>query len=92
MTTLLSVNNYFYRYGGAETVFFEHNRLFEAKGWSVVPFAMRHPRNADTTWSEYFVDRIEYGEPYSLAEAGSEHHASSIRSIRGRSLRSCLPE
>ena len=30
MSTLLSINNYYYRRGGAETVFLEHNRMFEA--------------------------------------------------------------
>ncbi len=35
-------NNYYYYRGGAETVFLEHNRMFENAGWQVVPFAMRH--------------------------------------------------
>ena len=33
MPQLLSINNYYYRRGGAEVVFFEHNRLFENAGW-----------------------------------------------------------
>src|SRR3974390_2621547 len=68
MTTLLSVNNYHYYRGGAETIFLEHNRLFEAAGWRVVPFAMRHPRNLDTPWSRYFVDEVELGAPYTVRE------------------------
>ena len=67
MPTLLSVNNYYYVRGGAETVFFEHNRLFEEIGWRVVPFAMRHSKNLESEWSEYFVDEIEFGESYSIA-------------------------
>jgi glycosyltransferase involved in cell wall biosynthesis len=66
MATLLSVNNYYYRRGGAESVFFEHNRMFEEVGWRVVPFAMRHPKNEESEWSQYFVDEIEFGESYSL--------------------------
>ena len=66
MTTLLSVNNYHYYRGGAETVFLEHNRLFEQQGWHVAPFAMHHARNLPSTWSEHFVDEIEFGESYSL--------------------------
>jgi glycosyltransferase involved in cell wall biosynthesis len=66
MPTLLSVNNYYYGRGGAETVFFEHNRVFEAIGWQVVPFAMRHSKNLESEWSEYFVNEIEFGESYSL--------------------------
>lgn len=68
MRTLLSVNNYHYYRGGAETVFLEHNRLFEQEGWKVVPFAMKHQRNLPTPWSEYFVDEIEFGERYPLRE------------------------
>lgn len=58
---LLAINNYFYRRGGAESVFLDHIDLFEASGWDVVPFAMRHPDNLPSPWSEYFVSEIEYG-------------------------------
>ena len=68
MPTLLSINNYYYYRGGAETVFLEHNRMFEAMGWKVVPFAMKHAKNLDTPWSKYFVEEIEFGEQYSLRE------------------------
>jgi glycosyltransferase involved in cell wall biosynthesis len=64
----LSINNYYYYRGGAETVFLEHNRLFEESGWNVVPFAMKRPQNLDTPWSKHFVDDIEFGERYSLRE------------------------
>ena len=68
MATSLSINNYFYRRGGAETVFFEQNRLLEQIGWTVVPFAMRHSMNIDTEYSKYFVDEIEFGADYSAWE------------------------
>jgi glycosyltransferase involved in cell wall biosynthesis len=68
MSTLLSINNYYYYRGGAETVFLEHNNLFQASGWQVVPFAMRRPQNLDSAWSQYFIDDIELGEDYSLRE------------------------
>ena len=58
---LLAINNYFYRRGGAESVFLDHIELFAAAGWEVVPFAMRHPANLPSAWSEYFVSEIEYG-------------------------------
>jgi len=66
MPTLLSINNYFYYRGGAETVFLEHNRIFEGEGWQVVPFSTNHPKNLETPWSEYFVEELELGEQYSL--------------------------
>ncbi|MGC1778482.1 MAG: glycosyltransferase [Xanthobacteraceae bacterium] len=67
-TCLLSINNYFYPRGGADILFLEQNRMFENLGWQVVPFAMRHPENLPSPWSEYFPDEIEYGHSYSLAE------------------------
>lgn len=64
---LLSINNYHYRRGGAEVAFLEQNRLFEAIGWDVVPFAMRHPDNLPSRWDGYFVDEIEFGRSYGPA-------------------------
>ena len=66
MSTLLSVNNYYYYRGGAETVFLEHNKLLEAAGWNVVPFSMRHPKNLPSEWSEYFIDELELGGSYGV--------------------------
>jgi glycosyltransferase involved in cell wall biosynthesis len=68
MATLLAINNYYYYRGGAETVFLEQIRMFEAHGWNAVPFCMKHPRNLDTPWSKYFVDEIEFGSDYSIRE------------------------
>ena len=68
MNTLLSVNNYHYPRGGAEVVFLEHNRLFQANGWDVVPFAMQHPENLASPWSDYWVDEVELGHDYSLLD------------------------
>jgi glycosyltransferase involved in cell wall biosynthesis len=68
MPTLLSINNYYYRRGGAEVVFLEQNRLFEEIGWQAIPFAMQHPKNLPCAWQDYFVDEIEFGNDYSLAE------------------------
>lgn len=66
MPTLLSINNYHYRRGGADTIFFEQNRLFEEFGWSVVPFSMKHNQNFENEWSDYFIEEIEFGKEYSL--------------------------
>jgi glycosyltransferase involved in cell wall biosynthesis len=56
---LLSINNYYYRRGGSEAVFFEHNRLFEAAGWEVVPFSMHNSQNLSSRWSSHFVDETD---------------------------------
>jgi len=65
---LLSINNYYYRRGGAEFVFLEQNRLFEQIDWEVIPFSMRHPDNLPSKWSDYFIDEIEFGGHYSFLE------------------------
>lgn len=58
---LLAINNYFYRRGGAEAIFLDHMKLFEEIGWEAIPFAMQHPENLPSEWSQYFVAEIEYG-------------------------------
>jgi len=68
-STLLTVNNYHYPRGGAEVVFLEQNRLFEKKGYKVVPFCMAHDENLPSPYSEYFVDEIEFGSNYSLLQS-----------------------
>lgn len=68
MPVLLSINNYYYRRGGAEVVFLAQNQLFEDIGWQVVPFAMQHPKNLNSPWESYFVEEIEFGTNYSLLQ------------------------
>lgn len=57
---LLSINNNFYRRGGSEAVFFEHNRLIEEAGWSAIPFAMQDIQNFPTPWSKHFVNPVDF--------------------------------
>ena len=59
MPQLLSINNYYYRRGGSEVVFFEHNRLFQNAGWEVVPFSMHNALNEPSPWSAHFVDETD---------------------------------
>jgi len=68
MPRLLAINNYYYPRGGSEAVFFEHNRMLEEIGWSVIPFSMRHASNLASPWSEYFIDDLEMNGDYSLVQ------------------------
>lgn len=68
MHSLLSINNYYYRRGGAEVVFLEQNRLLDEIGWRVIPFSMKHNQNLPCQWDKYFINEIEFGENYSLLE------------------------
>ncbi|MFL5238058.1 MAG: glycosyltransferase family 4 protein [Rhizomicrobium sp.] len=64
---LLSINNYYYRRGGAEVLFLEQNRMLEEAGWQIALFAMKHADNLPTSWAKYFPDEIEFGQSYSAA-------------------------
>lgn len=68
MPRLLNVNSYHYRRGGSDVVYLEHAAMFEALGWSCAYFAMRHPQNLPSPWAEDFVDEIELGRDYGLAQ------------------------
>lgn len=68
MTTLLSINNYHYRRGGAEAVYLDHDALFRSAGWDTACFAMQHPKNLPSEFSAYFVDEIEFGQSYGIAD------------------------
>jgi len=64
--TLLSVNSYYFRRDGAESVMLDHNRLFEELGWNVVPFAMKHSQNLGTRWDSFFPEEMELGVDYGI--------------------------
>ncbi|WEX74933.1 glycosyltransferase family 4 protein [Sinorhizobium numidicum] len=80
---LLAINNYFYRRGGAEAVFFDHMSMFGEIGWDVVPFAMQHDSNEHTPWSDYFVSEIEYGRQTGLLRKVAQA-ASVIYSVEAQ--------
>lgn len=65
MPKLLNMNTYHYRRGGSDVVYLEHGELFERKGWESGYFAMQHPKNDPTPWSQYFAREIELGHDYS---------------------------
>jgi glycosyltransferase involved in cell wall biosynthesis len=87
MPQLLSINNYYYRRGGSETVFFEHNRLLEQAGWDVVPFSTHHRLNDPSKWADYFVEDTDAQAPRSLGAklrraADAIYSAEAARRIR----------
>ncbi len=79
MPRLLSINNYYYRRGGSEAVYFEHNRQFEDAGWEVIPFSMSNARNDSTPWSTHFIPDTENARS-ALAKVGRA--ADAIYSLR----------
>jgi glycosyltransferase involved in cell wall biosynthesis len=75
MANLLSINNYFYRRGGAEVVFLEQNKIFERLGWTVTPFSMKHEKNETIEWQNYFANKIEY-------DANNSWHTNFINGLK----------
>ena len=90
MPSLLSLNSYHYRRGGADVVYFEHEAMFRGLGWDTAHMSMHHPRNEPSPWSRYFVDEIEFGHNYSIGArirmAGSVVYSMEAR----RKLRALL--
>src|SRR6202035_2670119 len=69
MPTLLTINNYHYRRGGAEVVYLEQAALFEKHGWRVAAFSMSHENNLPSPWAKSFASEIEYLNKYSWPRA-----------------------
>lgn len=46
-------------------MYLDHASLMEQEGWSNAFFSMRHPKNLQTPWERFFVDELEFGNPYS---------------------------
>ncbi len=61
------VQTYHYYRGGDSTYMFNLSRLLEEKGHEVIHFAMRHPQNIESPYSEYFTSEIDF--PSLLADS-----------------------
>jgi glycosyltransferase involved in cell wall biosynthesis len=83
-TTLLSVNNYYYRRGGAEIAFLRHNDMLAEAGWAVVPFCMRHESNPVDEWNDHFVEEIELGRESDGLLAKLRKGAKAVYSFEAR--------
>lgn len=55
-------NTYHYLRGGDCTYTFGLTELLQSKGHTVAPFAMHHPNNFDSPYSDYFVSYLDYVE------------------------------
>ncbi|MBV8472363.1 MAG: glycosyltransferase family 4 protein [Hyphomicrobiales bacterium] len=62
---LLGVHRLHHRKGGAEGVHLDHLALFRARGWTCAEFAMAHPDNEPSEWSDYFPS--EFSPPSGLS-------------------------
>lgn len=93
---LLSLNTYHYRRGGSDVAFLENDKLFAGLGWETAVFAMHHPDNEASAWSEYFTDELEFGFDYSLPRkivmAGKVVYSFEARKKLKRLLDNWMPD
>jgi len=55
---ILQINKFFYRRGGAETVFFDTIQGLRKLGHEVAEFSMSDPKNLPSDYSAYFISRL----------------------------------
>lgn len=54
------VNKFHYIKGGSETYYFSLKRILETQGHNVVDFSMKHEKNFDSPYKDYFVENVNY--------------------------------
>lgn len=64
---ILHINKFYYRHGGADVYFLELSEYLEKRGHKVIPFAMRHEKNLDSPYSDYFVSKVDLKPTLSLS-------------------------
>jgi glycosyltransferase involved in cell wall biosynthesis len=57
---ILSINKFYWRKGGSESVFFNEMSLLEKNGHSVIPFSMKHKNNLESPYEKYFAEEVDY--------------------------------
>lgn len=57
---ILNVNKYFFNKAGAETYYFELNKMLEERGHQVIHFSMQDDRNYASPYEKFFVKNIDY--------------------------------
>ncbi|OGP57660.1 MAG: hypothetical protein A2V67_18295 [Deltaproteobacteria bacterium RBG_13_61_14] len=63
---ILLINKFFFGLGGTETYLFEIREALKKAGHQVAEFAMRHPKNRPSEFSDYFVPELNL-EPAELS-------------------------
>ncbi|MBE9489607.1 MAG: glycosyltransferase family 4 protein [Bacteroidetes bacterium] len=59
---VLSINKYYWKKGGSESVFFSEKEMLESKGHLVIPFSMQGEKNELSPYSKYFVNEVDYSK------------------------------
>ncbi|HMN70523.1 MAG TPA: glycosyltransferase, partial [Rhodoblastus sp.] len=90
---LLAIHRLHHRKGGAEGVHLDHLALFRERGWDCAEFAMDHPDNEPSDWSDYFPERFEPPSGVAgLAALPRFFHSSEAREKFARLLDDFKPD
>jgi glycosyltransferase involved in cell wall biosynthesis len=81
---ILQIHKFFYPHAGSETVLFHTRKLLSDNGHEVVDFAMAHPDNVDSPYSEFFAPRREYTDASRSAILRGRDAVSSVYSLAAR--------
>lgn len=57
---VLLANKFFFLKGGAEVVFFQERACLVSRGYEVIDFSMKDPRNYPTKYAGFFVPQVRY--------------------------------
>ena len=89
---ILIINKFFFQFGGTERYMFSLIDLLESYGHETIPFAMAHPSNVKSEYSEYFVSQVELEKP-KISLAGLKAAGRVIYSFEAaRKLRRLIRE
>jgi len=59
---ILQINNFHYRKGGSEAVYFNTSELLEKKGHQVAHFSIKSQKNLNSPYSDFFIDNPDFFE------------------------------
>jgi glycosyltransferase involved in cell wall biosynthesis len=90
---VLQIHKFFYPHAGSETVLFHTRELLASRGHEVIDFAMEHPRNVPSPYSEHFAPRRDYVDNSRPIPSRARDALSSVYSLSARlRLRELLEE
>lgn len=81
---VLQIHKFFYPHAGSETAFFHTRELLREHGHEVIDFAMQHPGNLDSAYSDYFAPRRDYVDQSRPLPARARDALSSVYSLSAR--------
>lgn len=92
---LIGVHRLHHRGGGAESVHLDHLMLFREMGWDCAEFAMQHPRNQPSPFSDYFpsgFDPDEGGLVHKVKQVARFMHSTEARDKFARLIDDFRPD